>query len=96
MIEDENDVDAISPALADALAALLANSIRVASCGMARLPAVHRAQIQGAVDAESCALTVQIDLPDGAVRVLADGAGWLKPQVLFAVDFKKAEAPRPS
>jgi hypothetical protein len=85
-MNDQTTSESIDERLAEALALLAATAVRVASCGLARLPEVHRLQIQSAIDAERCALTVQCDLPNGEVRVLADGEGWLKPQVLFATE----------
>lgn len=76
----------ITPRLAEGLEMLRLGAQRIMAEALARLPAVHRQQIQSAVDADQCALTLQIDLPNYEVRVMADGAGWAKPQVLFALD----------
>ena len=86
--------DPIDERLAEALALLSATALRVSAAGMARLPAVHREQIQRAEDAGQCALTVQVDLPTLDLRVMADGAGWLAPQVLFATE--KDTSPEPA
>lgn len=80
------EVRQIGDRLAEGLATLAAGAVRVASEGLAHLTAEYRAQIQQSVDAGQCQLTVQIDLPSGQVRVLADGPGWIKPQCLFAVE----------
>ena len=83
----------MTPGLEQALALLNIAAQRVIAQSLVRLPEVHRQQIQSAVDSEQCALTVQIDLPSLDVRVLADGDGWIKPQVLFALERAAAHTP---
>lgn len=76
----------ITPRLAAGLSALTWAAERIMAESLARLPPPHAHSITSAVDAEMCCLTLQIDLPSLAVRVLADGPGWLAPQVLFALE----------
>lgn len=87
----ETDRHAMTPGLAEALGLLNVAARRVIAHGLVRLPEVHRLQIQKALEANQCALTVQIDIPAGAVRVLADGDGWLAPQVLMALEWNEPE-----
>lgn len=88
---DSQDIYEMTPGLAHALSHLRAAATAVMAQALARLPPVHCQQIKSAVNAEQCELTLQIDLPSHAVRVLADGQGWLKPQVLFALELSKSE-----
>lgn len=83
---DEIDRAPITTRLAEGLEVLRLGAQRVMAEALARLPAEHRQRIQRAVDADQCALTVQIDLPAYEVRVLADGTGWAQPQCLFAIE----------
>lgn len=84
----------VTPQLAEALALLNVAARKVIAGGLVRLPPVHAEQIKNAIQQDQCRLTVQFDYPTGDVRVLADGDGWLKPQVLFATDWKEpAERP---
>jgi hypothetical protein len=76
----------MSERLAEGLAALAAAGVRVSAEALARLPAPYRDAIQRSVDNDQGALTVQVDLPSGAVRVLIDGEGWVAPQVLLAAE----------
>jgi hypothetical protein len=92
MTDAVSSPDVIGGHLADGLARLGSGAVRVASEGLAHLPADVRERIQRSVDAGQCALTVQIDLPSGAVRLLADGPGWIKPQCLFAVELPEPES----
>lgn len=88
---NDNERDAVEPItdrLAEGLATLATGAQRTIAEALARLPATHRQQLMGAVDAGRCTLTLQVDFPALDVRVLADGEGWLKPQVLFALDRK--------
>lgn len=82
----DNEISEITPGLAQGLETLRLGAQRCMAHALARLPAAHRQQIQDAVEARQCALTLQIDLPAYDVRVMADGPGWLKPQVLFALE----------
>lgn len=84
--QSETKSEPVTPQLAEQLARLMGGAIGVSSHGLSSLPAEHCARIRSAVDAEQCQLTVQIDLPSGNVRVLADGPGWLQPQCLFACE----------
>ena len=91
MTTEINDEERITPRLAQGLEAARLGAQRVIAEALARLPEVHRLQIQRAVDSGQCALTLQIDLPSYDVRVMADGEGWLKPQCLFVL--KRDEQP---
>lgn len=84
----------MTPALAEGLATLQLGAQRVIAAALARLPEVHRLQIRNAVEGGSCALTLQIDLPTMDVRVMADGDGWLQPQVLMALEWDAPDRPR--
>jgi hypothetical protein len=82
----KDQVDPITPAMAAGLSALQLGAQRVIACALTQLPTEERNAIQAAVDSEQCALTLQIDFPSCAVRVLADGQGWLKPRCLMALE----------
>lgn len=79
----------MTPQLAEALALLNVAARKVIAGGLVRLPPVHAEQIKNAIQQDQCRLTVQYDYPTGNVHVLADGDGWLKPQVLFATEWKE-------
>lgn len=88
MTTEQDTIEPIKERLAEGLATVAAGAQRVIAEALAGLPAVHREQIRQAVDANKCTLTLQVDLPSMDIRVLADGEGWLKPQVLFAVSWE--------
>ena len=88
MKTDADDTILVHPdeALAEAAALMLPHAIRVASRALALCVPGYRRQIQQAIDDEAAAITVQCDLPSGAIRVLIDGDGWPRPQCLLAID----------
>lgn len=84
----------LSPGLAVALEQLLPAAIRMASYYGATIPEGYALQIREAVDAGQATLSVQIDLPSGAVRVLVDGEGFAGPTCLLALEASGDERPR--
>lgn len=82
---NDNEIE-ITPRIQEGIQWLLQGAIRVSADGLVRLNEGYRQQIKNAIDAEQAALTVQIDLPGGTVRVLIDGENWAGPQCLFAIE----------
>lgn len=77
-----------TPRLDDACRDLVAAATRVAGYSHASVPREFFDQIRAAVDDGKASLTVQVDLPTGAIRVLADGEDWLAPQCLLNIERK--------
>lgn len=75
--------------LAEGLRALVAGAFRVAAhVEFGGIPAEHWKRVKATIAAGDAQLTVQVDVPSAAVRVLVDGKAWAAPECLFSIELR--------
>jgi hypothetical protein len=77
---------AIPARLADALNLLVSGALRAATYALEQLPPDERRKMMQLLEDGSGGYTVQIDLPSGEMRVMADAKHFAEPVVLLACE----------